>query len=156
VVGLGQTLYNGVFTHFNAIQTQVFTSLYDSDENVLVAAPPGSGKTVCAELALLRLFTANADATAVYIAPIDAIAKVNARCPLELTGVRFAVSVCVCCCWEIGALHGLERKVWGGSRQERRDVDRRNRHGFETAVTSPHCGDNPTALGRPVSSLACP
>jgi replicative superfamily II helicase len=81
VVGLGQTLYSGVFTHFNAIQTQVFTSLYDSDENVLVAAPPGSGKTVCAELALLRLFTANADATAVYIAPIDAIAKVNARRP---------------------------------------------------------------------------
>lgn len=45
-----QSLYKGSFTHFNAIQTQVFTSLYDTDENVLVAAPPGSGKTVCAEL----------------------------------------------------------------------------------------------------------
>src|SRR5690606_5570777 len=39
---------------FNPIQTQTFTSLYTTDDNVLVAAPTGSGKTVCAEFALLR------------------------------------------------------------------------------------------------------
>ena len=41
------------FRHFNPIQTQVFTVLYNSDDNVLVAAPTGSGKTICAEFALL-------------------------------------------------------------------------------------------------------
>ena len=46
----GVSLYKSSFKHFNAIQTQVFDSLYDNDDNVLVAAPPGSGKTVCAEL----------------------------------------------------------------------------------------------------------
>ena len=35
------------FRHFiNPIQTQVFTVLYNSDDNVLVAAPTGSGKTM--------------------------------------------------------------------------------------------------------------
>jgi superfamily II DNA/RNA helicase len=72
-----QALYKSSFKHFNAIQTQVFDSLYDNDDNVLVAAPPGSGKTVCAELALLRLFSQNPDGTAVYIAPLEAIANVR-------------------------------------------------------------------------------
>ncbi len=36
---------------------QVFNTLYNSDENVFIAAPTGSGKTVCAELALFRLMT---------------------------------------------------------------------------------------------------
>ena len=34
---------------------QVFTALYNTDENSLVAAPTGSGKTVCAEFAILRM-----------------------------------------------------------------------------------------------------
>ncbi|KAF5334550.1 hypothetical protein D9757_015127 [Collybiopsis confluens] len=36
---------------FNKIQTDVFRSLYTSDENVFIGAPTGSGKTVCAEFA---------------------------------------------------------------------------------------------------------
>lgn len=44
------------FPCFNPIQTQVFNSLYNHDENVLVGAPAGSGKTVCAEFAIMRLF----------------------------------------------------------------------------------------------------
>ena len=48
---------------------QVFQELHDGDANVLVCAPTGSGKTVCAELALMRLFTTNPTARAVYIAP---------------------------------------------------------------------------------------
>lgn len=43
------------FRTFNPIQTQVFTALYNTDDNVLVAAPTGSGKTVCGEFALLRM-----------------------------------------------------------------------------------------------------
>ncbi|WMV35432.1 hypothetical protein MTR67_028817 [Solanum verrucosum] len=42
------------FKHFNPVQTQVFTVLYNSDDNVLVAAPTASGKTICAEFPILR------------------------------------------------------------------------------------------------------
>ncbi|CAL5322251.1 unnamed protein product [Camellia sinensis] len=37
------------FKHFNPVQTQVFNVLYNTDDNVLVVAPTGSGKTICAE-----------------------------------------------------------------------------------------------------------
>ena len=33
----------------------MFTALYNTDDNCLVAAPTGSGKTVCAEFAILRM-----------------------------------------------------------------------------------------------------
>ncbi|KAH7825363.1 putative RNA helicase-related protein required for pre-mRNA splicing, related [Monocercomonoides exilis] len=42
------------FKAFNALQRQVFASVYHEDSNILIAAPPGSGKTVCAELSMLR------------------------------------------------------------------------------------------------------
>ena len=39
-------LYTG-FSYFNPIQTQCFNTLYNSDENVFIGAPTGSGKTIC-------------------------------------------------------------------------------------------------------------
>ena len=56
---------------------QVFTALYNTDDNALVAAPTGSGKTVCAEFAIMRMFTkaAGAKARAVYIAPLPQLAQ---------------------------------------------------------------------------------
>ncbi|GAM82649.1 hypothetical protein ANO11243_006310 [Dothideomycetidae sp. 11243] len=54
---------------FNKIQTQVFNALFTSDENVFVGAPTGSGKTVCAEFAILRHWTQTGRGKAVYIAP---------------------------------------------------------------------------------------
>ncbi|KAL1312365.1 DExH-box ATP-dependent RNA helicase DExH12-like [Arachis hypogaea] len=65
------------FKHFNPVQTQVFTVLYNSDDNVLVAAPTGSGKTICAEFAILRNHQKGPDSVmrVVYIAPIEALAK---------------------------------------------------------------------------------
>ncbi|KAL7083867.1 hypothetical protein ACP275_14G188400 [Erythranthe tilingii] len=65
------------FKHFNPVQTQVFTILYNSDDNVLVAAPTGSGKTICAEFAILRNHQKVPDNAmrAVYIAPLEALAK---------------------------------------------------------------------------------
>ncbi|CAM9294568.1 unnamed protein product, partial [Chrysoparadoxa australica] len=54
---------------FNPIQTQAFSELYQGSENVLLCAPTGSGKTVCAEFALMRLFRTNPSGRAVYIAP---------------------------------------------------------------------------------------
>ncbi|KAK4376103.1 hypothetical protein RND71_006780 [Anisodus tanguticus] len=71
-----EALYQN-FKHFNPVQTQVFTVLYNSDDNVLVAAPTGSGKTICAEFAILRNHQKGPDSTirAVYIAPLEALAK---------------------------------------------------------------------------------
>jgi len=57
------------FKFFNPIQTQCFGSLFESDQNVLICAPTGSGKTVCAELAMLRLFSTNPTGKCVYVVP---------------------------------------------------------------------------------------
>ena len=51
-----EALYRGRFTHFNPIQTQAFHTLYHSDHPVLLGAPTGSGKTISAELCMLRCF----------------------------------------------------------------------------------------------------
>ncbi|KEH28731.1 U5 small nuclear ribonucleoprotein 200 kDa helicase [Medicago truncatula] len=75
-----ETLYQD-FKHFNPIQTQVFTALYNSDDNALVAAPTGSGKTICAEFAILRNHKKGSDSVmrVVYVAPIEALAKERYR-----------------------------------------------------------------------------
>ncbi|OJJ46243.1 hypothetical protein ASPZODRAFT_16841 [Penicilliopsis zonata CBS 506.65] len=57
--------------HFNKIQTQVFKSLFDTNDNVFLGAPTGSGKTICAELALLRHWAQEDRGRAVYIAPFQ-------------------------------------------------------------------------------------
>ncbi|KAJ3264529.1 DEIH-box ATPase [Chytriomyces hyalinus] len=61
----------GDIKHFNPIQTQVFNAMYTTDENVFIGAPNGSGKTVCAEFALLRLWALQSKARCVYISPFD-------------------------------------------------------------------------------------
>jgi pre-mRNA-splicing helicase BRR2 len=43
--------------HFNPIQTQCFSTVFGRDDNVLVCAPEGSGKTLIAELAIMRHYT---------------------------------------------------------------------------------------------------
>ena len=63
---------------FNRIQTQTFNSLFQSDDNVFVGSPTGSGKTVCAEFALLRHWTKADSGKAVYIAPFQE--QVDMRC----------------------------------------------------------------------------
>jgi len=58
---------------------QVFTALYNTDDNCLVAAPTGSGKTACAEFAVLRMVQRASEgacaARCVYIAPVPALAR---------------------------------------------------------------------------------
>lgn len=73
-----EALYSD-FKFFNPIQTQVFTSLFNTPENVLVCAPPGSGKTICAEFAILRLLNEcaaqNVPPRIVYVSPTESIAE---------------------------------------------------------------------------------
>jgi activating signal cointegrator complex subunit 3 len=71
---LFQSLYPR-FTHFNPVQTQTFHVLYHTTTNVLVGAPTGSGKTITAELALLKLLRDRPGKKAVYVAPLKALAR---------------------------------------------------------------------------------
>uniref|UniRef100_A0A673GMM0 RNA helicase n=1 Tax=Sinocyclocheilus rhinocerous TaxID=307959 RepID=A0A673GMM0_9TELE len=63
------------FPFFNPIQTQVFNAVYNSDDNVFVGAPTGSGKTICAEFAILRMLLHNSEGRCVYITPMEALAE---------------------------------------------------------------------------------
>eukprot|EP00887_Chlorella_sp_A99_P000213 scaffold13.g213.t1 len=88
-----QSLYS--FSHFNPIQTQAralqscaergssvprkephaFHKLYHTDASVLLGAPTGSGKTISAELCMLRCFAAHPGQKVVYIAPLKALVR---------------------------------------------------------------------------------
>ncbi|VDQ14927.1 unnamed protein product, partial [Trichobilharzia regenti] len=61
-------------------RSKVFNSLYNSDENVLIAAPTGSGKTVCAELAIFRLITTHASTAASNQSDSTTGTNTNFRC----------------------------------------------------------------------------
>jgi pre-mRNA-splicing helicase BRR2 len=56
----------------------VFTALYNTDDNCLIAAPTGSGKTICSEFAILRMLARAAEgkvsARCVYCVPHEATA----------------------------------------------------------------------------------
>jgi activating signal cointegrator complex subunit 3 len=69
-----ESLYK--FSHFNPIQTQIFHCYYHTNNNSLLGAPTGSGKTIAAELAMFRVFN-NLDGKkkVVYIAPLKALVR---------------------------------------------------------------------------------
>lgn len=69
-----EALYKDKFPYFNPIQTQVFNTLYNSQENVFIGAPTGSGKTICAEFAVLHMFSLNPDSRCVYVTPLQSLA----------------------------------------------------------------------------------
>jgi pre-mRNA-splicing helicase BRR2 len=63
-------LYDNI-NRFNKVQTQTFNSLYTSDDNVLVGASAGIGKTLCAEFAILRHWASDSEGRIVYLAPFQ-------------------------------------------------------------------------------------
>ncbi|XP_028391652.1 U5 small nuclear ribonucleoprotein 200 kDa helicase-like [Dendronephthya gigantea] len=69
-----EVLYKDKFPYFNPIQTQVFNTLYNSEENVFIGAPTGSGKTICAEFAVLHMFAINPNSRCVYVTPLQSLA----------------------------------------------------------------------------------
>jgi activating signal cointegrator complex subunit 3 len=77
ITALNNPLYESIykFTHFNAIQTQIFHTLYHTDNNVLLGAPTGSGKTIAAEIAIFRIFNTKTNSKIVYIAPLKALVR---------------------------------------------------------------------------------
>ncbi|KAJ3352530.1 activating signal cointegrator 1 complex subunit [Entophlyctis luteolus] len=63
------------FDYFNPVQTQIFHTLYHTNNNALIGAPTGSGKTVAAELALWSSFRDYPKSKVVYIAPLKALVR---------------------------------------------------------------------------------
>ncbi|KAJ8984827.1 hypothetical protein NQ317_013026 [Molorchus minor] len=63
------------FSHFNTVQSQVFHSCYYTDTPLILGAPTGSGKTIVAEICILRLFRQDPKLKVVYIAPMKALVR---------------------------------------------------------------------------------
>ena len=92
-----RTLFS--FPLFNAIQSKCFHQVYNTNDNIVLAAPTGSGKTVVMELAICRLLGVLKDERfkVVYQAPTKSLcserfrdwqnkfARLNLKCA-ELTG----------------------------------------------------------------------
>lgn len=66
---------------FNAVQSKCFESVYNTNDNVVVSAPTGSGKTALLELAICKLVTQKGteNAKVVYIAPTKALCNEKAE-----------------------------------------------------------------------------
>lgn len=67
----------------------VFNAVYNSDDNVFVGAPNGSGKTICAEFAILRMLLHNAEGRCIYITPMEALAE--QVCPVEVGSMHLTL-----------------------------------------------------------------
>lgn len=64
---------------FNRMQSEMLSELLNGDENVVVTAPTGAGKTVLFEMALVRMFKKYKDGKAVYLAPTKALCSERFR-----------------------------------------------------------------------------
>ena len=72
-------IYANSIQTFNKIQTQVFQALYTSDENVFIGAPTGSGKMICAEFAVMRLWSKSELLQAVCIEPYQEMVDLRVK-----------------------------------------------------------------------------
>jgi ATP-dependent DNA helicase HFM1/MER3 len=65
------------YPYFNQMQCAVLSQILNTDSNIVIAAPTGSGKTVIHELAIIRLLmtTKKKDIKVVFIAPNKALCQ---------------------------------------------------------------------------------
>ena len=69
------------FTLFNAVQSKCFPTVYHTDDNLVLSAPTGSGKTAVLEVAICRLVTRvqNDQFKIVYMAPTKSLCSERQR-----------------------------------------------------------------------------
>ncbi len=82
--------YSGIFRFekFSSLQMILMPPILETDDNIVVNAPTGAGKTVLFELAILRVMTTSTSSTSnptstdvmVYIAPTKAIVQERVKC----------------------------------------------------------------------------
>ncbi|TFK76347.1 P-loop containing nucleoside triphosphate hydrolase protein [Pluteus cervinus] len=111
-------VYRGLFKFgvFNAVQSVCFDSVIGSEENLVLSAPTGSGKTVIFELAIVRLLTSHGPVAngkkCVYIAPTKALCSEKFRdwsLKFEPLGIK--------CCELTGDTVKFGRNVWGDAKK---------------------------------------
>lgn len=87
-----EDFYLNRFKNFNQIQTQAFKALYKSNDDLILLAPAGSGKTICAELAIMQNFNLNGPkAKCGYIATNQQAAQLIFDCWSKTFGQYFNV-----------------------------------------------------------------
>lgn len=69
------------FSYFNAVQSKVFQDVFNTQDNVVLSAPTGSGKTAVFELAICQLADRMSSGTfkAVYMCPTKALCAERQR-----------------------------------------------------------------------------
>ncbi|KAI0310640.1 Sec63 Brl domain-containing protein, partial [Amylostereum chailletii] len=107
-------IYRGVFKFpvFNAIQSKCFDTIMKSDENFVISAPTGSGKTVLFELSIIHMvMNAGSGSKCVYMAPTKALCSERFRdwvSKFESLGIK--------CCELTGDTVHFGRGAWGDAR----------------------------------------
>ncbi|OAF66385.1 hypothetical protein A3Q56_05891 [Intoshia linei] len=74
-----EKLYSEDFSVYNPLQTQVFNTIYNGDDNVLIGGSIGNDINICGELAILRMFNNYSSQKCLYIHPRQSIVESRSR-----------------------------------------------------------------------------
>ncbi|THH19463.1 hypothetical protein EW146_g1691 [Bondarzewia mesenterica] len=110
-------MYRGLFKFgvFNAIQSTCFDAMTQTNKNMVISAPTGSGKTVLFELAIIRMIMTSGNqanaAKCVYMAPTKALCSERFRdweSKFRGLGIK--------CCEMTGDTVAFGQSAWGDAR----------------------------------------
>ncbi|KAG1903838.1 uncharacterized protein F5891DRAFT_1208495 [Suillus fuscotomentosus] len=125
------------FGVFNAIQSTCFDAVLHSNENMVISAPTGSGKTVIFELSIIRMVTdpssTNEATKCVYVAPTKALCTEK----YKEWNAKFG-SLGIPSCELTGDTVVFGKGVWGDAKNARIIVTTasfQSAHGLKTLLT---------------------